>query len=151
MCFFYKMGINLGINNMHKYASALGIGEKTGVKLRDERSGLMPTEEWKEKSFGEKWQPGENLSNAIGQGYVLTTPLQMALAFNAIGQEGKLYKPLIVRRVINNRNKVIKEFSPELKRDLAKTKSSPANSTLTKKKGQKSQSLETHSKQSNKG
>jgi penicillin-binding protein 2 len=118
--FFYKMGINLGINNMHKYASALGIGEKTGVKLRDERSGLMPTEEWKEKSFGEKWQPGENLSNAIGQGYVLTTPLQMALAFNAIGQEGKLYKPLIVRRVINNRNKVIKEFSPELKRDLAK-------------------------------
>ncbi|NQZ02616.1 MAG: penicillin-binding protein 2 [Bdellovibrionales bacterium] len=118
--FFYKMGISLGINNIAKYARALGIGEKTEVKMRDERSGLMPTEEWKQKTFGERWQPGENLSNAIGQGFILTTPLQMALAFNAIGQEGKLYKPLIVRRVINNRNEVIKEFEPELKRDLSR-------------------------------
>lgn len=117
--FFYKMGISLGINNIAKYAKALGIGQKTGILLGNEVSGLMPTEEWKKEALGEPWQPGENLSNAIGQGFVLTTPLQMALAYNAIGLEGKLYKPHLVKQVINHQNKVIETFEPELVKDLS--------------------------------
>lgn len=118
--FFYKMGISLGINKMAKYARALGIGHKTDIKLSNEVPGLMPDEAWKLKALGEPWQPGENLSNAIGQGFVLTTPLQMALAFNAIGLEGKLYKPFIVKKIINHENQQVQEFEPQLIRDLSK-------------------------------
>ncbi|MCB0408119.1 MAG: penicillin-binding protein 2, partial [Bdellovibrionales bacterium] len=118
--FFYKMGISLGINNIAKYAKALGIGQKTDIQLGNEVSGLMPTEEWKKEALGEEWQPGENLSNAIGQGFVLTTPLQMVLAYNAIGQNGKLYKPMLVKQVISHQNKVVQTFDSQLVRDLMK-------------------------------
>ncbi len=117
--FFYKMGISLGINNMSKYAKALGIGSKTNILLANEVSGLMPTEEWKKEALGEEWQPGENLSNAIGQGFVLTTPLQMALAFNAIGLEGQVYRPFLVKQVISNQNQNLKTFNAELLRDVS--------------------------------
>lgn len=117
--FFYKMGISLGINKIAKYASALGIGQKTNIRLNNEVSGLIPTEEWKKESLGEEWQPGENLSNAIGQGFVLTTPLQMALAYNAIGTEGKLYHPMLVKQVISNQNQVVDTFEAQLLRDLS--------------------------------
>ncbi|MCB0390424.1 MAG: penicillin-binding protein 2 [Bdellovibrionales bacterium] len=117
--FFYKMGISLGIDKMFEYASAFGIGQKTGINLSNEVPGLMPNSEWKKRQYGEEWQPGENLSNAIGQGFVLTTPLQMALAFNAIGTEGKLYKPFIVKKLTNHNDEIIKEFEPQLARDLS--------------------------------
>ncbi len=117
--FFYKMGIKLGIDSMHKYASALGIGTKTGINISNEVPGLMPNAEWKKRQYGEDWQPGENLSNAIGQGFVLTTPLQMALAFNAIGTEGKLYRPFIVKRLSDNQDNVIEEFESKLVRDIS--------------------------------
>ncbi|MCB0357014.1 MAG: penicillin-binding protein 2, partial [Bdellovibrionales bacterium] len=117
--FFYKMGISLGIDKMYQYASALGIGHKTGIQLSNEVPGLMPNSEWKKQQYGEEWQPGENLSNAIGQGFVLTTPLQMVLAFNAIGTEGKLYKPFIVKQLTDHKNQIIKEFSSEMVKDLS--------------------------------
>ena len=117
--FFYKMGIGLGIDRMFKYCDALGIGQKTGVDMNGEAAGLMPNELWKKDSHGEDWQPGENLSTAIGQGYVLTTPLQMAVAYNAIGTEGLVYKPFIVKKVLTNDNKVVKEYAPGLIRDLS--------------------------------
>ncbi len=117
--FFYKMGIALGIDRMFKYCNALGIGQKTGVELIGERSGLMPNSEWKKEKMGEEWQPGENLSNAIGQGFVLTTPLQMAVAYNAIGTEGQVVRPFIVKKILSPENKVLKEFFPQVVRDLS--------------------------------
>lgn len=119
--FFYKMGIALGIDKMAAYIHLLGIGEKTGINLNNEQSGSLPDRTWKLKRFGETWQPGENLSNAIGQGYVLTTPLQMALAYSAIGTGGKLYKPFLVKKIINYKNETIEEFQPHLVRDLTQT------------------------------
>lgn len=116
--FFYKMGIALGIDRMFKYCNALGIGQKSGVDLNRENSGLMPNSQWKRENIGEEWQPGENLSIAIGQGYVSTNPLQMAIAYNAIGTGGKVYKPFIVKQVLSAENKVIKEYGPTLIRDL---------------------------------
>jgi penicillin-binding protein 2 len=117
--FFYKMGIALGIDRMFKYADALGVGRKTGIELPGERAGLMPSADWKKDTIGEEWQLGENLSTAIGQGYVLTNPLQMAVAYNAIGTYGKVVKPMVVRKILTSDNKVVKEFEPAVARDLA--------------------------------
>ncbi|MCB9026606.1 MAG: penicillin-binding protein 2 [Bdellovibrionaceae bacterium] len=117
--FFYKMGISLGIDKMFQYASAFGIGNKTEINLFNEVPGLMPNSEWKKRQYGEEWQPGENLSNAIGQGFVLTTPLQMALAFNAIGTDGKLFKPFIVKKIMDHKENMISEYSPHLVRDIS--------------------------------
>jgi len=116
--FFYKMGIALGIEKMFKYVSAFGIGRKTGIELQGERSGLMPSPEWKKQTIGEEWQPGENLSVAIGQGFVLTTPLQMAVAYNAIANYGKVVKPFVVKKIMSPDNKVLQEFEPKIVKDL---------------------------------
>lgn len=118
--FFYKMGISLGIDRIASYAKYLGLGARTGIRIPNEVSGLIPTEEWKEAALGEAWQPGENLSNAIGQGFILSTALQMAVAYNAIGLEGPVMKPFIVRKVIDTQNNVIQEFEPEIVRDTSK-------------------------------
>lgn len=117
--FFYKMGIALGIDKMFKYCDAFGIGRRTGIELAGEKAGLMPSAEWKKNTIGEEWQPGENLSVAIGQGFVLTNPLQMAVAYNAIGTEGKVVRPFVVKRILSPDNKLIKEFEPSVVRDLA--------------------------------
>jgi penicillin-binding protein 2 len=106
---------------MAKYVKLFGIGEKTGIELRREVSGLMPTSEWKKAQLGEEWQPGENLSNAIGQGFVLTTPIQLAVGYNTIGQNGKLFKPLLVKRIIDPAGRVTFEGQSTLVRDLTQT------------------------------
>lgn len=116
--FFYKMGIALGIDKMYSYVAPFGIGTKTGIELPREVSGLMPSAEWKKKAVGEEWQPGENLSVAIGQGFVQASPLQMAVAYNAIGLEGKVVKPFVVRKIIDNNGSTIRETQPQIVRDL---------------------------------
>lgn len=116
--FFYKMGIALGIDKMFRYCDAFGIGRRTGIELQGERSGLMPSAPWKKETIGEEWQPGENLSVAIGQGFVLTTPLQMAIAYNSIANYGKVVKPYIVSRIMDRDNKIIQEFKPSVVKDL---------------------------------
>lgn len=118
--FFYKMGIQLGIDKIATYAKLLGLGGKTNIQLAHEATGLIPTSEWKLKTLGEEWQPGENLSNAIGQGFVLTTAIQLALAYNSIGLEGEVVKPFLVKKIIDQDNNVVREFHPEVVRDATK-------------------------------
>ncbi|NUN07161.1 MAG: penicillin-binding protein 2 [Bdellovibrio sp.] len=119
--FFYKMGIALGVDKMYDYINMLGIGQKTGIELAREVSGTMPNSAWKKATMGEEWQPGENLSTAIGQGFVNVTPLSMAIAYNAIGTEGKVVKPFIIRKVIDQDGKVLRENFPQVVRDLQQT------------------------------
>lgn len=116
--FFYKMGIALGIDKMYNYISLLGVGAKTGIEMDRETSGRMPNAAWKKSLRGEDWQPGENLSTAIGQGYVTTTPLQLAVAYNAIATEGKIVKPFIVKKVVDHDGKVLFEKFPAEVRDI---------------------------------
>jgi penicillin-binding protein 2 len=116
--FFYKLGIDLGIDNIAKYASLLGLGQKTGIELGNENSGVFPTKAWKLERKGEPWQPGENLSNAIGQGFVLVNLLQMAIAYNTIATGGKVVKPFILKQITDENQKVLKEFSPKIIRDV---------------------------------
>jgi penicillin-binding protein 2 len=122
--FFYKMGISLGIDKMFNYISPMGIGSKSGIELPREVQGLMPSASWKKQALGEEWQPGENLSNAIGQGFVQATPLQMAIAYNSIGLEGKVVQPYIIKKLIDLDGKVVRESKEKIIRNLQEVQAS---------------------------
>jgi penicillin-binding protein 2 len=95
--FFYTLAEKLGIEKIAKWATALGIGKKTGIDLPNEVSGVMPSEEWKIKTFRQKWYAGEVISVGIGQGAVATTPIQLARAIGGIAMGGTLYRPHVVK------------------------------------------------------
>lgn len=117
--FFYKMGMALGIDRIAKYARAFGLGTRTGIVVPNEVPGLIPDSEWKKRTKGEEWQAGENLSNAIGQGFILATPLQMATAYASIASGGPVFRPHVLKRIIDIDGKILKEIEPELKQDIS--------------------------------
>ena len=82
--YFYNVGQQLGIDRISYYATKLGLGRKTGVDLPGEESGLVPSEEWKERVFHQKWYPGETISVSIGQGATVVTPMQIAYTIGGI-------------------------------------------------------------------
>ncbi len=94
--FFYTLAERLGISRIAKYASALGLGKKTGIDLPQEVSGVFPSEEWKLKNFRQKWFAGETISVGIGQGAVATTPVQLMRAVSAVSMGGRLVRPHVV-------------------------------------------------------
>jgi penicillin-binding protein 2 len=91
--FFYELGQQLGISKIAEHAQSLGLGIRTGIDLPNERSGVMPSPEWKERVKGIKWYAGETISVSIGQGAVSATPLQIVRAIGAIATGGKLTTP----------------------------------------------------------
>lgn len=96
--YFYTFGVQLGIDRLAEIAKSFGLGRPTGVGLAGEAGGLVPSSEWKQRRFGERWFPGETVSAAIGQGYNLYTPIQLAVAYAAIAS-GQLVQPRLVLRV----------------------------------------------------
>jgi penicillin-binding protein 2 len=105
--FFYQVGLKLGVDRLAWYAKACGLGSPTAIDLDHEASGLIPTASWKKEKTGVPWQKGETLSIAIGQGYNLTTPLQMAVLTAAIANGGKRFKPLVVDRIVTQEGEII--------------------------------------------
>ena len=93
--YFYKLSTELGIKRIANMARRLGLGEKYGMELKEERGGLVPDEDWKRKRYEEKWHPGETVIASIGQGYMLTTPLQLAVMTARLAGNGKAVKPWI--------------------------------------------------------
>jgi len=91
--YFYTLAEKLGISRIAKYATLLGLGQKSGIDLPQEVSGVMPSEEWKIKNFKQKWYAGETISVGIGQGAVATTPIQLARAVGAVTSDGVLVRP----------------------------------------------------------
>jgi penicillin-binding protein 2 len=91
--FFYTLAEKLGIGKIAEYATKLGLGQKTGIDLPQEVSGVMPSEEWKIRNFKQKWYAGETISVGIGQGAVAATPMQMARAIGAIASGGHMVRP----------------------------------------------------------
>ncbi|OGR12363.1 MAG: penicillin-binding protein 2 [Desulfobacterales bacterium RIFOXYA12_FULL_46_15] len=112
--FYYQAGDKVGVDTLAKYAMGCGLNKKTGVLLEDERKGLIPTSLWKKKRFNEAWHRGETLSIAIGQGYDLVTPMQMAVFIAAVGNGGTLYKPRIVSGIEGSQGNLIKEIPVEV-------------------------------------
>jgi penicillin-binding protein 2 len=97
--FFYQVGEALGVDVLARYAKACGLGELAGINLDRESRGLVPTKAWKRKRLGTSWQAGETLSVAIGQGFDLVTPLQMAVLTAAVGNEGIKYRPHLIKEI----------------------------------------------------
>ncbi len=94
--FYYTLANRLGIDTIARYATSLGLGQKTGVDLPDEVTGTMPSTQWKLKTQREKWYAGETISVGIGQGAVAATPMQLARALGGIASGGVLRRPHVV-------------------------------------------------------
>lgn len=110
--YFYQTGQRLGVDRIARYARLLGLGMKTGVEMEHEKAGLIPTAAWKKQRYGKPWQEGETLSVAIGQGFDLVTPVQLALMTAAIANGGTLYRPAIVENVRDPDGHLIEQFEP---------------------------------------
>ncbi|MDX2471430.1 MAG: penicillin-binding protein 2, partial [SAR324 cluster bacterium] len=98
--FFYKLGMEIGVDRIKEYANRMGLGLPTGVDLMHEKVGVMPSKAWKKKRFNQIWYVGETLPVSIGQGYVTSTPLQLLTYINCIATEGKKVQPRIVKQVL---------------------------------------------------
>jgi penicillin-binding protein 2 len=116
--YFYQVGQRVGVDGLAEYAHILGLGQKTGVELEHEKSGLVPTRQWKLKQYKQKWQDGETLSIAIGQGYDLVTPLQVNLMTATVANGGKVFLPQLVDSIRDTDGNVVEQFHPKLIREL---------------------------------
>jgi len=110
---FYRVGLELGIDRLSEMAFELGLGHSTGIALQGEKGGLIPTRQWKQKRFNAPWYDGETVIAAIGQGYVLTTPLQLAVMTAAVANGGNVLRPQIVKRIEDWQGTIRKESSAE--------------------------------------
>ena len=98
---FYTVGLETGIDQIASAAKRLGLGEQTGYPFGSERTGLIPNRDWKKRRFGTSWYDGETVISAIGQGFVLTTPIQLATMAAALANGGTVWKPQVVQKIID--------------------------------------------------
>lgn len=117
--FFYRLGLILGVEKMFKYARLFGLGEKTGIKLPGEKKGLIPSYNWKKNNCGSDWTSGEIASLAIGQGYNLVTPLQIAMLYAAIANGGILFRPQYIYCINScDHKECYQKFIPQIIRTI---------------------------------
>ena len=117
--YFYTLGHRMGIDTLARYAKKFGFGTPAGIGLSREKSGLVPSTQWKLKNRKKAWLLGETISASIGQGYNLVTPLQQANMMAAVANGGMLLKPYIVKRIEEPGGTTIKEFFPEIRGKIA--------------------------------
>jgi penicillin-binding protein 2 len=97
--YYYGLATELGIDRMHEYLEQFGFGKQTGIDLKGETSGLLPSSEGKKKRYQQIWYPGDTVSAGIGQGYNLVTPLQLAFATATLANDGVAYRPHLVKDI----------------------------------------------------
>lgn len=127
--YFYHLAEQLGVDRIARTAREFGLGEALGIGLENEKSGLIPTAEWKERKYKKKWYHGETLPVGIGQGFVLMTPIQLASMISTLANGGTVYRPHLVKRIVDPDGKVIREFAPEI---IKKTGGTPLPYRLVK-------------------
>ncbi|MBM3449710.1 MAG: penicillin-binding protein 2 [Armatimonadetes bacterium] len=121
---FWQLGRAIGPDRLYVHAKAFGLGDRTGVDLPLEVSGSIPTTEYKRRHWKEPWYPGDTLNMSIGQGFVLTTPLQIARMVSAVANGGELLRPRLVRGLMAPGGTMSYGFSREVQ---ARVKASPAH------------------------
>ncbi len=110
----------LGVEKIDSVLDLFGFGKTTEIDLEGETAGFVPTPEWKKEKTGYGWYPGDTYNISIGQGYLKATPLQLAVAYSAIANGGKIVKPQLVKSIVDQNNNIIKEFAPEvIKEEIA--------------------------------
>lgn len=112
--FFYKVGFELGITRLDRFAGAYGIGAKTGIDLPGETDGTLPSPAWKKRVYDDQWYAGDTVNMAIGQGYVEVSPIQLLRVVTAVANGGTLYKPYLVGDVRDNHGHVATRFGPTI-------------------------------------
>lgn len=100
--YFYELGYRVGIDNIEKYAHIFGFGERTGIDLEGESKGLVASKKVKRKIWDEDWRLGDTFNAAIGQGFNLTTPIQLSVMLSIVANGGTKYQPYLVDRIINS-------------------------------------------------
>jgi penicillin-binding protein 2 len=126
--YFYKIGggyaadkvDGLGVWRLAQYAHALGYGQKSGIELPGEAPGLIPDPDWKRVNQGESWTLGDTYIASMGQGYILSTPLQVLISAEILGNGGKFFQPTLIHQVLDPQGNVVKPFQPILKWDVTK-------------------------------
>jgi len=111
--YFYDLGLKIGVERLAWYAKACGLGRTTGIDLVAEEDGLVPSGKWKQSRLGEPWYGGETLSVAIGQGYNLVTPVQMAVLAAAVANGGILKRPVILKDIQTVEGAMVKQGQSE--------------------------------------
>ncbi len=94
--YFYRLAYEMGIDAMHDYLAQFGFGDRTGLDLLGENRGVLPSRQWKRGQFGLPWYPGETVIAGIGQGFNVTTPVQLATALSALANGGSRYSPRLL-------------------------------------------------------
>lgn len=112
--YYYSLANDLGIDNIHNFISQFGLGKKTGIDIEGEVSGLLPSSAWKMRQYNQKWYAGDTISVSIGQGYNLTTPLQLAFATMIIANDGKAYLPRLVKQIQNSQTGDVEDIPAKL-------------------------------------
>ena len=118
--FFYIIGggyeelTGLGVSRIREYAEKFGLSQKLGIDLPSEAAGFLPSKEWKEGVKKERWYIGDTYNLSIGQGDILVTPLQIAGWTSVFASAGKLYRPYLVKEILDNENNVVTQIKPQI-------------------------------------
>jgi penicillin-binding protein 2 len=116
--YFYQLAGSLGIDRLAYWAHQFGYGEPTGIDLPGEASGIVPDSEWKRRTKNEIYFHGELYQAGIGQGYNMSTPIQVLNSYAALANGGTLYKPQLVRKVVDQEGKLVERVEPEVIREM---------------------------------
>ncbi len=107
--YYYGLANDLGIDKIFSFISQFGLGKLTGIDIEGEVSGLLPSQEWKMRRHKQKWYAGDTISVGIGQGYNLTTPLQLAFATAILASNGTAFRPHLVKQVTNSKTGAVRD------------------------------------------
>ncbi len=110
--YFYGLAQDLGIDMIHEFISQFGLGQRTGIDIAGEVGGLLPSRQWKEQRFGQRWFVGDTISVGIGQGYNLVTPLQLASATAILASGGRIFRPHVVQHVQDSQTNELQTIEP---------------------------------------
>ncbi len=122
--YFYQLGYKLGAEPILAYSRLFGLDKKTGIDLPGETTGFVPSSDWKKRTYGNKWFDGDTVNLSIGQGFISVTPIEMALFYMAIINNGKIYKPFVVSEIRSPLdNSLIQKTEPTILRDIPLKKS----------------------------
>jgi len=120
--FYYDLAFQMGINKMHKFMTEFGFGKKSGIDILGERSGLMPSKEWKKRVRKQVWFPGETVITGIGQGFMLVTPLQLALGTATLANGGQHFQPQLVSSIQRKDDPFPRRVIPQVMRNIPITR-----------------------------
>jgi penicillin-binding protein 2 len=112
--YYYQIGLKLKVDKLGQWAHRFGYGYPTGVDLPNERTGLVPTAQWKERTQNMPWFPGNTVMMSIGQGYMMATPMQILGSLCAVANNGVIYRPHMLKQVLSSSGRTMHEVKPEV-------------------------------------